>query len=94
MGSDNYETNERDSVVVEISHDAVRALRLAVRDRDTTVPRLVRDLIEVVAADNLIAAVLDDSRWLRSGRRVRVVAGDKVRLEMTPYDASKGNFSD
>jgi hypothetical protein len=49
-----------DTVTVEISISAIRALRPAARQRDTTVHRLINDLVEVVAADNLVAAVLDD----------------------------------
>jgi hypothetical protein len=38
------------------------SLRPAARQRDTTVPRLIADVIEAVAADGLVTAVLDDDR--------------------------------
>jgi hypothetical protein len=50
-----------DTVTVEISIGAIRALRPAARQRDTTVARLINDLVEVVAADGLVSAVLDDT---------------------------------
>jgi hypothetical protein len=49
-----------DVVAIEISIGAIRALRPAARERDTTVGRLIADLVEAVAADNLVGAVLDD----------------------------------
>jgi hypothetical protein len=49
-----------DTVAVPIPLAAIRALRPAARLRDTTVPRLIADVIEAVAADGLVGAVLDD----------------------------------
>ena len=51
-----------DSVTVEVPIAVIRALRPAARQRDTTVPRLIVDLVEVVAADDLFAALLDDDQ--------------------------------
>jgi hypothetical protein len=48
-----------DIVEVAIPLAVVRALRPAAARRDTTVPRLISDLVEVVSRDNLVSAVLD-----------------------------------
>jgi hypothetical protein len=49
-----------ETVAVEFPLYIVRRLRPAAAQRNTTVPRLINDLIEAVAADGLTAAVLDD----------------------------------
>jgi hypothetical protein len=56
-----------DTVPVSIPLAVVRALRPAARVRDTTVPRLIADLVEVVAADDLVTAPF--SSWTLSMRR-------------------------
>jgi hypothetical protein len=52
--------DKADTVSIEIPLAAVRALRPAARARDISVPRLISDLIETVANDGLVTAVLDD----------------------------------
>jgi hypothetical protein len=52
----------RDTVTVEISIAVIRALRPQAARRDVSVQRLISDVIEVVAADGLVSAVLDDDQ--------------------------------
>jgi hypothetical protein len=44
---------------IEIDYALVLALRREAAKRDMPIGRLVRELLEVIAADNLAAAVLD-----------------------------------
>jgi hypothetical protein len=53
-------TNNSGLVAVELNRDLLMRLRPAAAHRNTTVPQLVRDLLEVVAADRLVDAILDD----------------------------------
>ncbi len=64
---------------------------------------------EMIEMDGTVTEVLPDSRYrveLDNGHevaayaagkmrrfRIRVVAGDKVKLEISPYDVSKGRIS-
>jgi hypothetical protein len=48
------------ATTVELDHDLVFLFRAEAAKRDTTVPQLVRDLLEVIAADKLTTAILDD----------------------------------
>lgn len=64
---------------------------------------------ELIEMDGVVTEVLPDSRYrveLDNGHqvaayaagkmrrfRIRVVAGDKVKLEISPYDLSKGRIS-
>ena len=64
---------------------------------------------EMIEMEGTVTEVLPDSRYrvqLENGHllsayaagkmrkfRIRVVAGDKVRIEMSPYDLSKGRIS-
>ena len=64
---------------------------------------------EMIEMDGIVTEVLPDSRYrveLDNGHevaayaagkmrrfRIRVVAGDKVKLEISPYDVSKGRIS-
>ncbi|MDH5446452.1 MAG: translation initiation factor IF-1 [Gammaproteobacteria bacterium] len=64
---------------------------------------------ELIEMDGVVTEVLPDSRYrveLDNGHevaayaagkmrrfRIRVVAGDKVKLEISPYDVSKGRIS-
>lgn len=64
---------------------------------------------ELVAMDGVVSEVLPDSRFrvtLDNGHnliaysagkmrkhRIRILAGDKVSLEMSPYDLSKGRIT-
>jgi hypothetical protein len=52
----------RDTIAVEVPIAVIRALRPAARVRDVPVPRLICDLLEAVAADDLFAALLDDDQ--------------------------------
>jgi hypothetical protein len=45
---------------VEIEHAVVVALRPEARRRDISVARLVHDLLNVIATDQLTTAILDD----------------------------------
>jgi hypothetical protein len=47
-------------LTVAIPLYTARTLRPAAAKRDTTVTRLITDIVEVVATDNLTSAVLDD----------------------------------
>jgi hypothetical protein len=51
---------DRPPTVVEIAHEVVVSLRREARRRDTTVERLARDLLDIIATDGLVGAVLDD----------------------------------
>jgi hypothetical protein len=44
---------------VEIDHALILALRPEAARRDMTVPRLINDLLDVIASDGLVGAVLD-----------------------------------
>jgi hypothetical protein len=57
LGSDAYQRPP--PTVVEIAHDTVLSLRREARLRATTVERLARDLLDVIASDGLVGAVLD-----------------------------------
>jgi hypothetical protein len=54
--------SENETVAIMISLSVVRRLRTAAAARDTTVPRLVRDLLEMTARDGLVTAILDDNK--------------------------------
>jgi hypothetical protein len=45
---------------IEIERDPVVRFRAEAAARSTTVPRLVRDLLSVIATDKLTHAILDD----------------------------------
>jgi hypothetical protein len=49
-------------VAVEIDREVARALRPEAARRGTSVPQLCRDLLETVATDKLVGAVLDDGK--------------------------------
>jgi hypothetical protein len=57
LGLDAYQCQP---TIVEIAHETVLGLRREAVKRETTVERLAKDLLDVIAADNLVAAVLDD----------------------------------
>jgi uncharacterized protein (UPF0264 family) len=48
------------SVAVEFNRATLQQLRPEAAARGTSVPQLIRDVIEVVATDKLVGAVLDD----------------------------------
>jgi hypothetical protein len=52
--------DQRPPTVVEIAHNTVLSLRREAAKRETTVERLARELLDVIAADGLVGAVLDD----------------------------------
>jgi hypothetical protein len=45
---------------IEVDHDVIMLLRKEAAMRDVPVDRLIRDLLGVIAADQLTAAILDD----------------------------------
>jgi len=45
---------------VEIDHDLVLAFRKEAAKRDVSTDRLIKDLLGVIATDQLTAAILDD----------------------------------
>jgi hypothetical protein len=57
--SGRYESPLR-ATTVELDHDLVFRFRDEAAKRDTTVPQLIRDLLDVIAADGLTTAILDD----------------------------------
>jgi hypothetical protein len=48
------------ATMIELDHDVARLFRGEAAKRETTVPRLVRELLDVIAADGLTTAILDD----------------------------------
>jgi hypothetical protein len=54
---------------IEVDRELVRAFRPEAARRATTVPRLITDLLAVIASDHLVTAVLDDERPGDSNRR-------------------------
>jgi hypothetical protein len=48
------------TVLIEIDREIVRRLRPAAVARGTTVVEIAREVLEVVASDRLVDAVLDD----------------------------------
>ena len=53
---------------IEVERSVVAAFRKDAIARKTSVPRLIRDLLGVIADDRLVLAILDDSKPA-SGRR-------------------------
>jgi hypothetical protein len=49
-------------LAVEIDRDLIRALRPEAASRAISVPRLIREILETVATDKLVGAVLDDGK--------------------------------
>lgn len=45
---------------IELDPDIVARFRTEAAKRETTVPHLVRELLEVIAVDKLTSAILDD----------------------------------
>jgi hypothetical protein len=58
-------------VTVQIPMHTARGLRRDARKRETTVPRLISDLVSVVAQDRLCDAVLDDVPICSANSRTR-----------------------
>jgi hypothetical protein len=55
-------THERSlTVEIEVDREVVVRLRPAAAKRDMPVTRLIHDLLDVIAADQLVTAVLDDA---------------------------------
>ncbi len=48
-------------LTVEVAPDVIRGLRPEAARRGLSVAALVRDLLDVVAADQLVGAILDDA---------------------------------
>jgi hypothetical protein len=48
------------TTAIELDHDLVVRFRVEAAKRDTTVPQLIRDLLDVIAVDELTGAILDD----------------------------------
>jgi hypothetical protein len=46
---------------IEIEHEIVVRFRSEAAKREKTVPQLIRNLLDVIAADGLTAAILDDA---------------------------------
>ena len=51
---------ERPVVTIEVEHAVVARLRVEAARRDMPVKSLVRNLLDVIASDGLVTAVLDD----------------------------------
>jgi hypothetical protein len=49
------------TTAIELDHDLVVRFRVEAAKRETTVPQLIRDLLDVIAADGLTTAILDDA---------------------------------
>jgi hypothetical protein len=49
------------TTAIELDHDLVVQFRGEAARRDCTVPQLVRHLLDVIAADRLTTAILDDA---------------------------------
>jgi hypothetical protein len=52
-------THKPPSALVEIDGEMLARLRLEAARRQTTAPRLARDLLDVAITDNLFRAILD-----------------------------------
>lgn len=50
---------QRPPTFVELAHDTVLGLRREAAKREMTVARLAQDLLDMIASDGLVAAVLD-----------------------------------
>jgi hypothetical protein len=48
------------ATTLELDHDHVVQFRVEAAKRELTVSQLVRDLLDVIAADGLTTAILDD----------------------------------
>ena len=59
---------------------------------DGTVTEMLPDLRYVVQLDNGHQTLAYTSGKMRKNR-IRVLAGDKVMVEMTPYDLTKGRIT-
>jgi hypothetical protein len=53
-------SGERPPAVVEVDHTLLQRLRREAVRRDTPVNSLIRDLLSVIVADRLTAALLDE----------------------------------
>jgi hypothetical protein len=53
--------SEFHTTAIELEHDLVVRFRVEAAKRETTVPQLIRDLLDVIAADGLTTAILDDA---------------------------------
>jgi hypothetical protein len=51
--------NVERTAAIEIDRAVIQAFRPEAARRGTTVPRLINDLLDVIAEDNLTAAILD-----------------------------------
>jgi hypothetical protein len=52
--------SEFHTTAIELDHDLVVRFRAEAAKRETTVPQLIRDLLDVIATDRLTTAILDD----------------------------------
>ena len=50
-------------------------------------------MMEQTGKDNRVAASTDEETGKLRRNRIRVLAGDRVNVEMTPYDLSKGRIT-
>jgi hypothetical protein len=48
------------AVEIGLGHDQIMVFREEAARRSTTVPRLIHDLLDVIATDQLTTAILDD----------------------------------
>jgi hypothetical protein len=53
--------SEFHTTAIELDNDLIVRFRAEAAKRDTTVPLLIRDLLDVIAADGLTTAILDDA---------------------------------
>ncbi len=56
-----HKIGTRPPMLLELEHELVRKLRPEAARRGLSVAALVRDLLDVVAADQLVGAILDDA---------------------------------
>jgi hypothetical protein len=52
---------ESRTTAIELDHDLVLRFRAEAAKRETTVPQLIRDLLDVIVTDGLTTAILDDA---------------------------------
>jgi hypothetical protein len=55
------EAYQRQPTIIEIAHETVLGLRREAAKREVTVERLAKDLLDVIASDGLVGAILDDT---------------------------------
>jgi spermidine synthase len=56
------------ATMIELDHEVARLFRGEAAKRDTTVPRLILALLDVIAVDGLTTAILDDDGGHPGGR--------------------------